>query len=697
MDFQLKSTYQPTGDQPQAIDVLTKSVEAGNKHQTLVGVTGSGKTFTIANVIQNTQLPTLVVSHNKTLAAQLYQELRDFFPENAVSYFVSYYDYYQPEAYIPQTDTYIEKEADINAEIDRLRLSTTANLVSRPDCIVVASVSCIYNIGNPAEYEKNFLELVEGQIIDRTDVAHRLLDLQYQRSTTDLTRGNFRLIGNTLQLYPSNEEVVLSITFGEKTIESIKRLDPINFSELKRKDAENPFNYITTIYPAKHYITNPISQKEAISQIRDDLKNQVGRFKKEGRILEAHRLEQKVSYDLAQIEEFGFVNGIENYSRYFDKRTPGEPPFTLLEYMNYNAKKFGKKNFLTVVDESHITLPQIRGMYRGDRSRKETLIDYGFRLPAALDNRPLNFIEFQARTPQTLYASATPQELELNLSQGEKTPAIAQQLIRPTGLLDPEVKVFPTTDQIAHLVREVIERKARGERVLILTITKRMAEDLTEYLKDQEKIKAILNIEEVTELKVQYLHSDVLTLDRSDILDDLRRGNFDCLVGINLLREGIDLPEVSLVAILDADKEGFLRNPTSLIQTMGRAARHINGMVYLYANRISDSMRQAMEVTSRRRQYQLEYNQKHHITPIGINKSIREKLLQREDKKEKGARIKELAEFGWKSPEDVNPEALTLGDKKKLIRKMKSLMTVAAKNWDFEMAAKYRDLIAKLS
>ena len=686
MDFQLKSNYQPTGDQPDAIKLLTESVTGGNKHQTLVGVTGSGKTFTIANVIQNTQLPTLVVSHNKTLAAQLYQELRDFFPDNAVSYFVSYYDYYQPEAYIPQTDTYIEKEADINAEIDRLRLSTTANLVSRPDCIVVASVSCIYNIGNPAEYEKNFLELVEGQIIDRTDVAHRLLDLQYQRSTTELTRGNFRLIGNTLQLYPSNEEVVLSITFGEKTIESIKRLDPLNFSDLKRKDTENPFNYITTIYPAKHYITNPISQKEAMLQIRNDLKNQVEKFKKEGRILEAHRLEQKVNYDLAQIEEFGFVNGIENYSRYFDKRTPGEPPFTLLEYMSYNAKKFGKRNFLTVVDESHITLPQIRGMYRGDRSRKETLIDYGFRLPAALDNRPLNFIEFQARTPQTLYASATPQELELNLSQTEKTLAIAQQLIRPTGLLDPEVKVFPATNQIAHLVREVIERKAKGERVLILTITKRMAEDLTEYLKNH-----------VPDLKVQYLHSDVLTLDRSDILDDLRRGNFDCLVGINLLREGIDLPEVSLVAILDADKEGFLRNPTSLIQTMGRAARHINGMVYLYADRISDSMRQAMEVTSRRRQYQLEYNQKHGITPIGINKSIREKLLQREDKKEKGARIKELAEFGWKNPEDVNPEALTLGDKKKLIRKMKSLMTASAKNWDFEMAAKYRDLITKLS
>ena len=669
MDFKLKASYQPTGDQPKAIDLLTKSIAAGNKHQTLVGVTGSGKTFTIANIIQNTQLPTLVVSHNKTLAAQLYQELRDFFPDNAVSYFVSYYDYYQPEAYIPQTDTYIEKEADINAEIDRLRLSTTANLVSRPDCIVVASVSCIYNIGNPVEYEKYFLELVEGQIIDRADVAHRLLDLQYQRTTAELTRGNFRLIGNTLQLFPSNEEVVISLIFAEKTIFTIKQLDPLNFSELKSKSG-------TTIYPAKHYITDPVNQKAAMNQIRADLKDQVEKFKKEGRILEAHRLEQKVNYDLAQIEEFGFVNGIENYSRYFDSRNPGDPPYTLLDYMNYNSKKFGRKNFLTVVDESHISLPQIKGMYRGDRSRKETLIDYGFRLPAALDNRPLNFIEFQARTPQTLYASATPQELELSLSQGEKAPAIAQQLIRPTGLLDPEVKVFPAVNQITHLVSEIITRKNRGERTLILTITKRMAEDLTDYLKNH-----------VPGLKVQYLHSDVLTLDRSDILDDLRLGNFDCLVGINLLREGIDLPEVSLVAILDADKEGFLRNPTSLIQTMGRAARHVNGLVYLYADRISDSMKQAIAVTSRRRQTQLEYNQKHGITPLGIVKPLREKLMKREEKKEKTARIKEL---------DVNPDALTPGDKKKLIRKMKANMTAAAKNWDFEMAAKYRDLIAKL-
>ena len=672
-----------------------------------MGVTGSGKTYTVANVIQKAQLPTLVISHNKTLAAQLYQELRDFFPDNAVSYFVSYYDYYQPEAYIPQTDTYIEKEADINAEIDKLRLSTTANLISRPDCIVVASVSCIYNIGNPAEYEKLFIELVEGQVIDRTDVSHRLHDLQYQRTTTELTRGSFRLIGNTLQLFPSNEEVIISMTFDDKRLVSLKRLEPMNFTEMSKKDNAGKFGYITTIYPAKHYITNAASQKDALAHIRDDLKSQVKKFKADGRILEAHRLEQKVNYDLAQVEEFGFVNGIENYSRYFDNRQPGQPPYTLLEYMKYNANKFGKKNFLTVIDESHITLPQIRGMYRGDRSRKETLIDYGFRLPAAIDNRPLNFTEFQARTPQVLYASATPNELEINLSQAESVPAIASQLIRPTGLLDPEVAVYPTKNQIAHLVREVILRKAKGERVLILTITKRMAEDLTEYLKDPAKIKSILSPApyegegwegvNVPDLKVQYLHSDVETLDRSDILDDLRKGNFDCLVGINLLREGIDLPEVSLVAILDADKEGFLRNPTSLIQTMGRASRHVNGMVYLYADRVSDSMKKAMEVTAHRRQVQIEYNQRHGLSPVGINKPIREKLLQREDKSVKTARIKELEEFGWNRTEDVNPESLTPQDKKKLVKKMKSLMKVAADNWDFEMAAKYRDLIAKLS
>lgn len=682
--FSLKSNYQPTGDQPEAIETLTNSLKAGNKHQTLVGVTGSGKTFTVANLIQNTQLPTLVVSHNKTLAAQLYQELRDFFPENAVSYFVSYYDYYQPEAYIPQTDTYIEKEADINAEIDKLRLSTTANLVTRRDCIVVASVSCIYNLGSPVEYESNFIELIKGQIISRQAILSRLMDLQYQRTNTELQRGSFRVIGETVQLFPSYEDIIINLTFDDKSLTDIKKLDPFNFQEIA-PDPNNHRPELLLIYPAKHYITKPEQQKENLEKIRQDLALRVEELKASGKVLEAYRIEQKVNYDLAQIEEFGFVNGIENYSRYFDGRTTGQPPYTLLDYMNYNAKKFKAKNFLTVIDESHISLPQIRGMYRGDRSRKETLIDYGFRLPAALDNRPLNFQEFQARTPQTLYVSATPQEYELNLSTDQKPVAIAQQIIRPTGLLDPEVEVVPTKGQINRVIEEVTQRKARGERSLVLTMTKKMAEDLSEYLKNQG-------------LLVAYLHSDVDTLDRSDILDDLRNGQYDCLVGINLLREGIDLPEVSFVAILDADKEGFLRTPTALTQTMGRAARHVNGKVILFADRISDSMKISMDVTARRREAQIKYNLDHGITPMGINKPVREKLMKREAKENpKDKRIKELKEFGWNRIEDIDPESLTPSDKKKLTKKIKTLMTQAANNWDFEAAARYRDILSKLS
>lgn len=697
MNFKLKANYQPMGDQPEAIDTLTKSVESGNKHQTLIGVTGSGKTFTVANVIEKVQLPTLVISHNKTLAAQLYQELRDFFPDNAVSYFVSYYDYYQPEAYIPQTDTYIEKEADINAEIDKLRLSTTSNLVTRPDCIVVASVSCIYNLGSPVEYEKNFLELVPGQIIDRVDVASRLIDLQYSRTTSELTRGSFRLMGNTLQLYPSYEDIVISLNFSEKILETIKFLDPFNFTPLKNKEGDQSNRNLVTIYPAKHYIADTASQKEAFIKIREDLNKQLEDFKAQGRLLEAHRLEQKVNYDLAQIEEFGFVNGIENYSRYFDRRTPGDPPYTLLDYMNYNAKKFNQPNYLTVIDESHITVPQLKGMYRGDRSRKQTLIDYGFRLPAALDNRPLNFIEFQARSSQTLYVSATPSEFEINLSQTEEPKAIAQQLIRPTGLLDPEVEVRPTENQINNLISEVLARKAKGERSLILTLTKKMAEDLTEYLKDEQKVQNIIGDKTVEPINVQYLHSDVTTLDRSDILDDLRLGKFDCLVGINLLREGIDLPEVSFIAILDADKEGFLRTPTALIQTMGRAARHVNGKVVLYADRISDSMKVAIDVTNRRREIQTKYNEQHGITPQGIIKPLREKLLKREEKAIKEPRVKELLEFGWEKLDQINVDSLTPQDKTKLVKKLRKLMNQAAKDWDFEAAARYRDTIKKIS
>jgi len=675
MHFQLHSPHQPTGDQPQAIEKLSQSIKAQNSHQTLLGVTGSGKTFTIASVIAQTQLPTLIISHNKTLASQLYQEFRDFFPKNAVSYFVSYYDYYQPEAYIPQTDTYIEKEADINAEIDKLRLSTTANLVTRPDCLVIASVSCIYNLGSPLEYEKFFLELTPGQLIDRQVVISRLTDLQYQRTKGDLLRGSFRVIGDTLQLYPSYEDILVSLTFSGNILSSIDFLDPLNYTAVSK---ENP-SHATMIYPAKHYLTRPQEQKHIFTQIRSDLQTQVKALKKSGRLLEAHRLEQKVNYDLSMIEEFGFVNGIENYSRYFDGRGIGDPPYTLLDYFAYNVQKFHHSHFLTVIDESHISLPQIRGMYHGDQSRKETLIEYGFRLPAALDNRPLNFIEFQQRTPVTLYSSATPNDYELGLSRTSRLPTVAEQLLRPTGLLDPAISVRPSQNQIVDLVAEITTRRQKGERSLVLTLTKQTAEDLTEYLKDFDKEKP---------LKVQYLHSDVKTLDRSDILDNLRQGEFDCLVGINLLREGLDLPEVSLVAILDADKEGFLRTSTALIQTMGRAARHLNGQVILYADRISPSMQMAIDETTRRRNYQIAYNKKHHITPRSIEKPIREKLLKRDLKNKNISKDLDL--------DALNPDSLTPPDKKKLNLKLRKLMTEAAKDWDFEAAARYRDLLRKI-
>ena len=681
MEFKIKSDYEPTGDQPQAIEKLSAAITAGNKHQTLLGVTGSGKTFTIAKVIEKTQLPTLIISHNKTLAGQLYQEFRDYFPDNAVSYFVSYYDYYQPEAYIPTTDTYIEKEADINPEIDKLRLTTTANLLSRPDSIVVASVSCIYNIGSPVDQEKHLLTLARGQIIARDTVLMRLSDLQYQRSSTELTRGTFRAIGSTVQLYPSYKDIVISMTFEGNVLKTMDILDPYNFIKIADLDLEK--TGWLTINPAKLFLTNPKTQGDAIDNIRADMQKQIDYFKSLGKTIEAYRLEQKINYDLSMLEEVGYVNGIENYSRYFDGRQPGDPPYSLLQYFDYNAKKFHKPGFLTVVDESHMSLPQIRGMYNGDQARKDNLINFGFRLPSAKDNRPLTFTEFQARTPQTLYCSATPNEYELSLSRSSQIPTVAEQLIRPTGLLDPDVEVRPVTGQIDDLSKEVTLRKDKGERTLILTMTKKMAEDLADHLKNKYG------------LKVEYLHSDVKTLDRSDILDNLRQGSFDCLVGINLLREGLDLPEVSLVAILDADKEGFLRTPTALIQTMGRAARHVNGHVILYADKVSASMKIAMDETLRRRQIQNQYNLDHGITPIGISKPIREALMHRET----GApapRIKELAEFGWTEIEDINPESLTPQKKKALVIKLKKLMTIAANSWNFELAARYRDTLKKL-
>lgn len=679
--FKIKSDYQPTGDQPQAIEKLSSAISAGNPHQTLLGVTGSGKTFTIAKIIEKTQLPTLVISHNKTLASQLYQEFRDFFPDNAVSYFVSYYDYYQPEAYLPQTDTYIEKETDINPEIDKLRLTATANLLSRPDSIVVASVSCIYNIGSPVDQEKNILTLARGQVIARDTVLMRLGDLQYTRTNTELSRGTFRAIGSTVQLYPSYKDIVVSMVFEGTILKSIDILDPYNFTKIEDQDLGN--TGLITINPSKLFITDPRTQGKAIEQIQSDLKTQVEKFKTEGKTIEAYRLEQKVNYDLSMLEEVGYVNGIENYSRYFDGRNPGDPPYSLLEYFGYNVKKFNKSNFLTVIDESHISLPQIRGMYSGDQARKENLINYGFRLPSAKDNRPLTFTEFLARTPQKLYCSATPNEYELSLSKSSNIPTVAEQLIRPTGLLDPEVFVRPVKGQVEDISQEVIKRKGKGERTLVLTMTKKMAEDLSEHLKEKYKIQ------------VEYLHSDIKTLDRADILEKLRLGNFDCLVGINLLREGLDLPEVSLVAILDADKEGFLRTPTALIQTMGRAARHVNGQVILYADKVSKSMKIAIDETKRRRETQHQYNLSHNITPIGIVKPIREAMLHREVSSPV-PRIKELAEFGWTEIEDINSESLTPQKKKVLILKLKKMMNLAANSWNFELAARYRDTINKL-
>ena len=681
MKFKIKSDYEPTGDQPQAIEILSSAISSGNSHQTLLGVTGSGKTFTVAKIIEKTQLPTLVVCHNKTLASQLYQEFRDYFPDNAVSYFVSYYDYYQPEAYLPSSDTYIEKEADINPEIDRLRLTTTANLLSRPDSIVIASVSCIYNIGSPIDQEKHILTLAKGQVMARDTVLMRLGDLQYTRTNSELSRGTFRAIGSTVQLYPSYKEIVISMTFDGKVLKNIEVLDPYNFSKIEHPDLDKT-GWIT-INPAKLFITDPRTQGQAIENIRKDLRTQINNFKKNGKTIEAYRLEQKVNYDLSMLEEVGYVNGIENYSQYFDGRKPGDPPYSLLEYFHYNAKRFNKKGFLTVIDESHISLPQIRGMYNGDQSRKDNLINYGFRLPSAKDNRPLTFTEFLSRTPQKLYCSATPSEYELSLSKSSDIPTVAEQLIRPTGLLDPEVFVRPVKGQIEDISREVLEKKTKGERTLVLTMTKKMAEDLSEHLKEKYKIK------------VEYLHSDIKTLDRADILDKLRQGNFDCLVGINLLREGLDLPEVSLVAILDADKEGFLRTPTALIQTMGRAARHVNGQVILYADKISTSMDIAMKETARRRFTQDLYNKKHGISPIGISKPIREALLHR-DGSEPTPKIKELAEFGWTEIEDVNPDSLTPQKKKTLVLKLKKMMTQAANSWNFELAARYRDTINKL-
>lgn len=662
--FHLVSDFKPTGDQPQAIASLIENYEKNVPEQVLLGVTGSGKTFTMAHVIEKLQRPTLIISHNKTLAGQLYQEFRDFFPDNAVSYFVSYYDYYQPEAYIPQTNTYIEKETEINEEIDKLRLAATTNLLTRSDTIVVASVSCIYNIGSPKEYGHFVLELAPGVRVTRESIMERLIDLQYERNDYGFHRGAFRVRGNAIDIFPAYEDMGLRVTMGESAVQSIDRRDPLTGKKIEDLPA-------IVIYPAKHYMTDPASYKTVFPQIEKDMAEQVKKFKAEGKFIEAQRLQERVTYDLEMIQEVGFVNGIENYSRYFDGRKPGEPPYSLLDYF----KEATGKDWLLMVDESHMTLPQIRGMYMGDRSRKQTLIDYGFRLRAAIDNRPLRFEEFLRRTPQTLYVSATPDEWEVSRVKAESgDKGIVEQLIRPTGLVDPEIEVRPSLGQIDDLMREIEMRVAKHERVLVTTLTKRMAEDLAKFLEDRG-------------IKGQYVHADVLTLERSDILADLRGGKYDVIVGINLLREGLDLPEVSLVAILDADKEGFLRSRTSLIQTMGRAARHVHGRVILYADVITKSMKSAMDEVTRRRITQLAYNKDHGVTPISISKPIRERMV----KKEEEEIINQMAELPRETMDAMTPQ-----DKKKKIETLTKLMRRASRDLDFETAARYRDIISTL-
>ena len=661
MNFKLKADFKPTGDQPQAIEKLTDLISKNNRHNVLLGVTGSGKTFTMANVIANLQRPTLVISHNKTLAAQLYQEFRDFFPENAVSYFVSYYDYYQPEAYIPQSDTYIEKEVEINEEIDKLRLAATTNLLTRKDVIVVASVSCIYNLGSPLEYGKFVLELKPQMEISQKEIVVRLADLQYERNEYAFERGSFRLRGETVDVFPAYEDYGLRIeTLGSK-IQSIQKFNPLTGDV----GAKLP-GFV--IYPAKHYMTDPQTYHSVFPVIRSDMEKRVLELKKMGKLVEAQRLQQRTNFDLEMIAEVGYVNGIENYSRYFDGRQPGQPPYTLIDYMQKCSE-----DFLTIVDESHMTLPQLRGMYNGDRSRKTTLIDYGFRLPAALDNRPLRFEELMTRLHQMTYVSATPNDYELSLAN--EKDAVIEQLIRPTGLIDPKIVVKPTKNQINDLILEIQKRVAKKERVLVTTLTKRMAEELSSYLEERD-------------IKVTYLHADIQTLDRQDVLDNLRSGQFDVVVGINLLREGLDLPEVSLVAILDADKEGFLRSRTALIQTMGRAARHIEPLVIMYADVMTNSMKEAIDEVERRRKVQLAYNKKHRITPAGIQKSIRAKLVQFAKNQEPKS-LDLLLEMGKK-------EVLMPDEREMLIKKLGKEMKNAAMELDFETAALLRDQIKML-
>jgi excinuclease ABC subunit B len=647
--FKIVSDFGLTGDQPQAVDRLVEGLERGYKRQTLLGVTGSGKTFTMANIIERVQRPTLVMSHNKTLAAQLATELQEFLPDNAVEYFVSYYDYYQPEAYIPRTDTYIEKETDVNEEIDKLRHASTRALFTRKDVVIVASVSCIYGLGSPEEYHAFVVSLAKGEKRNRERIVRQLVDMQYERNDIDFTRGRFRIRGDTLEVQPAYEEVAVRVEFFGDEIERIVEVDPLTGELLAQRDSID-------IYPAKHFVTSHDKLMAAIEDIKVELEQRLKELRGQGKLLEAARLEARTHYDIEMLREAGYCTGVENYSRHLSRRAAGSPPWTLLDYF--------PDDFLLFVDESHMTLPQVRGMYQGDRSRKQTLVDYGFRLTSALDNRPLNFSEFEQHINQAIYVSATPGPYEY-----EHSEQIAEQLIRPTGLLEPSIEVKPTRGQIDDLMEQIKARVERGERCLVTTMTKRMAEELADYLKEMGT-------------KTHYLHSEIDTLERVEILRDLRLGVYDVVVGINLLREGLDLPEVSLVAILDADKEGFLRSRDSLIQTMGRAARHVDGHVIMYADTVTASMKAAIDEVFRRRNIQMAYNQAHGITPKGIKKAI----------KDITARVKVVAET--RAPYVVTP--IPKDEMLRLIKDLESQMKLAARNLEFEKAALLRDRIIEL-